>query len=220
MEQQRAVELERQRIAANIHDDLGASLTRITLLSDLAREGAIAGGISAEMDQIHRTSRQLTRSMDEIVWAVDPEHDTLDSLVSYLGKFAQDLLAAANVRCRLQFPVTVPVVSLNSQVRHNLFLAVKEALHNVVKHAAATESRLQFSLESDAFVLTVSDNGRGFNPGEPAAHSVDEKSDRISSGHGLKNIARRLNEIGGRCEVISAPGQGTEIRLRVPFPQD
>jgi len=218
-EQQRAVEQERQRIAANIHDDLGASLTRITLLSDLAREGAVAGGIAAEMDQIHKTSCELTRSMDEIVWAVDPEHDTLDSLVTYLGKFAQDLLRVANTRCRLHIPTTVPAIGVSSHVRHNLFLAVKEALHNVIKHAAATEARLHFSLETDAFVLVVADNGRGFIPTEHAGNPVLHAG-QISGGNGLRNISRRLREIGGRCEVVSAPGQGTEIRLRVPLPPD
>ena len=213
-EQQRAVERERQRIAANIHDDLGAGLTRITILSDLAQAGAIAGGIGNQMDQIRTTSFDLTRSMDEIVWAVDPQHDTLDSLATYLGEYAQDFLRAANIRCRLQIPPTLPAIHLSSHVRHNIFLAVKEALNNVVKHAAASEARLQISLESGAYVLLLADNGRGFNPASPV---MTPSPGRISGGHGLLNISKRLSEIGGSCEVVSVPGHGTEIRLRVPL---
>ena len=220
IQQERALEQERQRIAANIHDDLGASLTRITLLSDIAYEQAVAGGIGAEMEQIHTTSRELTRAMDEIVWAVAPDHDTMDSLVSYLGKVAQDALRPAGVRCRLAFPATLPDLRLSGQVRHSVFLAVKEALHNVVKHAAATEARLQISLQPGAFIFVVADNGRGFDPAAgsgPDAGRPTTVSGRISTGHGLKNMSMRLREIGGQCEVVSVPGAGTEVRLRVPL---
>ena len=168
LERQRAVERERARIAKDIHDDLGASLTRITMLSQSAPgelDRARAG--RAKLDRIYGTARELTRSMDEIVWAVNPQHDTLDSLASYLGKFAQDFLGAAGIRCRLDVPLQFPAWPLTAEVRHNLFLAFKEALHNVVKHAAATEVRITLTPAEGSFVWEVEDNGRGFDSGTP-----------------------------------------------------
>ena len=93
------------------------------------------------MDQIYRTARELTRAMDEIVWAVNPKHDTLDSLVTYLGRFAQTFLSAPEIRCRLDVPLSVPAWALTAEIRHHVFLAFKEALNNVVKHARASEVR-------------------------------------------------------------------------------
>ncbi|MDW8310092.1 MAG: two-component regulator propeller domain-containing protein, partial [Verrucomicrobiales bacterium] len=164
-ERQRAIERERSRIARDIHDDLGASLTRITMLCQTARADLHRPEQAAEdLDRIYGTARELTRALDEIVWAVNPRHDTLDSLANYLGRFAQDYLRPAGVRCRLDIPVHLPPWPLTAEVRHNLFLAFKEALNNVLKHAAATEVRLTLALEPNGFRLTVEDNGRGFAP--------------------------------------------------------
>jgi signal transduction histidine kinase/ligand-binding sensor domain-containing protein len=211
-EQQRMLEVERRRIAANIHDDLGASLTRIALLSDLARDGARQGGVGEEIEQIRATADELTRSMDEVVWAVAPEHDTLESLASYLSRVCQDLLAPAGLRCRLSIPTALPEVELSGQVRHNLYLAVKEAIHNSIRHAAATEVRLDLEVGADLLTVTVMDNGRGFGP--PAADGR-----RILGGHGVGNLDQRMREIGGRCEITSTPDEGTEIRFEVPLGQ-
>ena len=154
--------------------------------------------------------------MDEIVWAVNPKHDTLDSLVTYIGRFAQQFLSAAGIRCRLDVPVYLPSWALTSEIRHNVFLAVKEALHNVVKHAAATEVRISLELQAGGFVLVLVDNGRGFDlrsPGKQGLANVDGA--RISSGNGLPSMQKRLEEIGGRCEWNTAPGEGTRVKLVV-----
>jgi signal transduction histidine kinase/ligand-binding sensor domain-containing protein len=217
-ERQHALERERARIARDIHDDLGASLTRITMLSQSVRaELDSTTHTTADVDQIYSTARELTRAMDEIVWAVNPRHDTLDSLVTYLGRFAQQFLSAAGIRCRLDVPVYLPSWALTSEVRHNVFLALKEALNNVVKHAAATEVRISLQLESGGFILLAADNGRGFDP-EPrqtAASPPLTESVRISSGNGLHNMRKRLQEIGGRCQCDTAPGEGTRIKFVV-----
>jgi signal transduction histidine kinase len=219
LERERLVERERARIAQDIHDDLGASLTRITLLSESARDGR-DGGAAQEVEQIYSTARELTRSMDEIVWAVNPRHDTLDSLATYLGKFAQDYLRTAGVRCRLDMPMQLPSLPLTSEVRHNLFLAFKEALHNTVKHASATEVRVQLELHGQQFTLSVEDNGKGITSGDasPAAEAVAGQAERLETGHGLSNMRRRLAEIGGRCEMETRPGAGTRIRFTMPVP--
>ena len=212
-ERQRAIEHERARIANDIHDDLGAHLTRITMLSESARaELDDPHQAEIELNQIYDMARELTRAMDEIVWAVNPKHDTLDSLVSYLEQFAQDFLAMAGVRCRLDMPLELPDWRLTTEVRHNLFLAFKEALNNVAKHAAASEVHVCLALKPGAFELSVEDNGRGLEPG-----ATRNKTDRFASGNGLKNMVRRLAAIGGRCDIRSQPGQGTKVLFVVPF---
>ena len=150
--------------------------------------------------------------MDEIVWAVNPKHDTLDSLVSYLEQFAQDFLATAGVRCRLDMPLELPEQRLTTEMRHNLFLAFKEALNNVVKHAAASEVHIRLVLKAGAFDLSVEDNGCGLEP-----EATRNTADRFASGNGLKSMVRRLAEIGGRCDICSQPGQGTKVLFMVPF---
>jgi signal transduction histidine kinase len=212
LRQQHAIERERERIARDIHDDLGAGLTQIMLQSALAGRDA-QGQTQGDLMQISETSRHLVRTMDEIVWAINPENDTLDSLVTYLGKFVQEYLAATHTRCRLDLPIQVPVVVVPSEVRHNVFLAVKEILNNVIKHAQATEVSFQLKIQPAAFVFIVNDNGRGFTPGVAAATAADDI--RIASGNGLRNLSKRMEEIGGVCTVTSGPGKGTQVELTI-----
>ena len=211
-ERQQAVEHERARIARDIHDDLGASLTRLTLLSQTAMTENAAGRSTApELNSIYDTASELTRSMDEIVWAVNPRHDSLDSLANFLGKFAQEYLQAAQIRCRLDLPAGLPPTPVPAEVRHNVFLATKEVLNNSVKHAGTTEVRLALAATQDGFRLTLEDNGRGFAPpaaGAAAGGSSDQRD-------GLANLHRRLTDSGGTCVVESAPGQGTRTIFTV-----
>lgn len=216
LRQVRAIEQERQRIAANIHDDLGASLTRITLLSDLVREQAESAGIGPEIAKIGSTAAILTRAMDEVVWAIDPEHDSLESILNYLGELAQDLLSAARISCRLELPPTVPDLAIGSHTRHNLLLAAKEALHNSIKHSGATETRLKASLSGGRFTLCVTDNGCGFSP--PPDDAATPAAGESRSGRGLGNMRVRLREIDGSCTIRSSPGAGTEICFCIPMP--
>lgn len=215
LERQRALERERARIARDIHDDLGASLTRISLLSQSARAELTDGhAAAADLDQIYATARELTRAMDEVVWAVNPKHDTFDSLVAYLGRFAQNFLSRAGVRCRLDLPLHLPSWPLTSEVRHNTFLAFKEALNNVVKHAQASEVRISLELNPGGFMLVVADNGRGFT-WNPQAGQLAPGADgtRPEGGNGLVNMQKRLEEIGGCCDWDTAPGEGTRAKL-------
>ena len=156
------------------------------------------------------------RGLEVIVWAVDPEQDTQVSFVSYMGKYAQDFLEAANIRCFLDFPIELPSGSLGAETRHNLFLAFKETLNNTLKHAAATEVHISLSLQPDAFVLVVQDNGRGFDP-QQAPSAGDG---RIAGGHGLTNLERRLAAIGGRCEIKTSASEGTRVAFIVAVPTE
>ena len=140
LEQQAALHKERARIAKDIHDDLGASLTQIALLGELAQQDRGQPDKAAERSsKISATARQAIKSLDEIVWAVNPRNDTLTHLIDYAGQFALDYLRLAGIRCRLDFPESIPAREVSSDVRHNAFLAIKEALNNIVKHAHATE---------------------------------------------------------------------------------
>jgi signal transduction histidine kinase len=211
IERQQALDHERTRIAKDIHDHLGANLTRISLLSQSAH-GELENSTPAalQLERIYNTSRELTRSMDEIVWAVNPQHDTLDSLASYLGNFAQEYLASINIRCRLDVPLHLPHWPITAEMRHNVFLAFKESLHNFVKHSGANEVSISFTIDDAGYKLIVRDNGKGFDPATVAS--------RPGRGNGLKNMRQRLEKIGGRCEIQSAPGAGTEIRFFVSIP--
>ena len=211
VERQRAVERDRARIAKDIHDDLGAGLTQITLLSELAKHDP-PEEIEGHVTQISGTARELTRAMDEIVWAIDPQNDTLEGLITYVSKFAQQYLTLAGIRCRLDVPVELPAYMLGAEVRHNLYLAIKETLNNIVKHSGATVATLKLEHAAGLVTLTIEDDGRGLAraKNEPVA-----PSDRTSSGHGLVNMKRRLQDIGGRCELTSEPGRGTKVQFTI-----
>jgi signal transduction histidine kinase len=170
--------------------------------------------VAEDVKQIYYTARESTRAMDEIVWAVNPRHDTLDSLVAYLGRFAQHFLSAAGIRCRLDEPPQLPAWTLTAEIRHNVFLAFKEALNNVVKHAGASEVRVSLELLPAGFVIVIADNGHGFDlPRSRKFASADGA--RLSAGYGLLNMQKRLEEVGGRCEWITAPGEGTRVRFHI-----
>jgi len=214
IERQHALEQERSRISRDIHDDLGSQLTRITMLSESVR-GAVDDPkqTSADLKQIYDTAREATRAMDEIVWAVNPRHDTLASLASYLEKFALDFLGVAGLRCRLELPLETPGWQLSSEARHNLFLAYKEALNNVAKHSGASEVRIRLTLAAAAFELEIADNGCGFAP--PGPGLAPARPGLHFGGNGLTTMQRRLQEIGGVCAINSLPGQGTQVTFCV-----
>jgi len=211
LERRHAIERERARIARDIHDDVGAGLTEMALLSELAQEEAGQPALVREhLDHIFQRSRELTQSLDEIVWAINPAHDTLESFLSYVSEFAQDFLATAGLACRLDLPPEPPALTIGTNVRHQLCLAVKEALHNTVKHAGATEVHLRVDLQRQELIVTIQDNGTGF-VNEPTAES-------ISGQDGLGNLETRLREIGGKALLQSKPGQGTRLLLSVKLP--
>lgn len=215
LRQEHALEKERNRIARDIHDHLGASLTQISLLSELARNNlSDPPHAEADLHQISEKARELMRSMDEIVWAVDPQNDSLESFTSYACTHAQNFLNLAGLRCRMEVPTALPGLPLSSETRHHVFLGLKEALTNVVRHAAATEVRVRLSVESERVVLCVEDDGRGFDPA--AVKVPDGDGARPGAGHGLGNLRQRMEDIGGGFELKSEPNRGTSVRLTAP----
>jgi signal transduction histidine kinase len=200
---QQAVERERARIAKDIHDDLGANLTLIAVLGDLAKQEKTVERI----DKMASTARQAVKSLDEIVWAVNPRNDTLAHLIDYTGQFAADYLRAAGVRCLLDVPEQAPLREVPTNVRHNVFLVVKEALQNIVKHAHATEVWLRINSSSQGLRVVIEDNGSGFE------HALEN-----ALADGLRNMHQRMNELGGTCLVQSRPGTGTAVIAEIPWP--
>lgn len=215
LERESAVDRERTRIARDIHDELGASLTRISFLAQGAPTAGNTEGQRSYFEQIYTTATTITRSIDAIVWALDARHDNLDSLEFYLGNYAQSFLGVAKVRCRLNAPQPLPHVAVSSQVRHHLFVAFKEALNNCVKHAHAAEVVIDINYNGENLVVTITDDGRGLpSAGEPAPAPT---AARVSTGHGLANIVQRLTSIGGEARVRGAKSGGTEVILAVPL---
>lgn len=209
LEQQAALQRERARIAKDIHDDLGANLTQIAYLGELANQDRGAPNLVGErIKKISATARQAVKSLDEIVWAVNPRNDTLAHLLDYAGQFAVDYLRLIGIRCRLDFPTEIPSHELSTDLRHNLFLVIKETLHNIFKHANATEVWLRAAVNDQALEIIVEDNGRGF---------ASAPNDALADG--LRNMKQRMNDIGGDFHVKSQPGSGTKIILRLPWPQ-
>lgn len=208
-QQAAAVHRERERIAKDIHDDIGASLTQISLLGDLVEHDLATPDKAIQHARtLSITARELMKSLDETVWAVNPSNDTLAHLLDYMGQFAVDFLRAAGVRCRVDFPLQPPVRALPAEVRHHLFLVVKEALHNVVKHARAKEVKVCAGVSGPSFLISVEDDGQGFSAG-PNNTLAD----------GLRNMRHRLAEIGGTCHVTSQPGGGTRVQFEWPWPK-
>jgi signal transduction histidine kinase len=206
-QQREALEKERARIARDLHDQLGANLTQVALLGEMAEADKNAPEeIESHAQQIYQTARETTRSLDEIVWAVNPANDTLDGLVNYAGKYAQEYLALAGLRYRADLPAQLPAIPIPPEVRHNVFLAFKEAVHNVVKHAQATEARIQLRLEPGNFILEIEDNGRGM--GSQAAPQ---------NRNGLRNMKKRMEDIRGEFSIAPGANGGTIVRLTVPI---
>jgi signal transduction histidine kinase len=204
-ERQHALEQERARIARDLHDDLGSSLTEIGMLASSTPGLALQTDDACErLGAIAGKSRSIVNALDEIVWAVDPQRDTLASLIRYLASYAEEFLATLNIACRVQIPHSFPNEVVSGEVRHHLFLAVKEALNNALRHGAATEVIFRVGLAEGRLEISVTDNGTGF---EPAGHS---------NGNGIPNLRDRLEHLGGECEIHSARGHGTTVVLQLP----
>ncbi|HUA39562.1 MAG TPA: two-component regulator propeller domain-containing protein [Candidatus Sulfopaludibacter sp.] len=212
LEQQQALERERMRIARDMHDEMGSKLTKISFLSERAQMDAKPDGSHAEkIEAIAQTSRELLKTMDEIVWAVNPRNDTLENLAAYLSSYAVEYFQNTRVECELRLPEQIPHFPLSSEMRHNLFLTFEEALNNVLKHSAATKARMEMTVNALEFELKVTDNGRGFD----TSVSANGQPRGGRGGNGLKNMRQRLVAIGGDCQVSSQPGAGTTVTIRI-----
>jgi signal transduction histidine kinase len=206
-ERQHFVEQERTRVAQDLHDELGATLTEVSMLGTLARTPALPlADRERYLDQLAAASRAVVATLDEIVWAVNPKYDSVASLASYYSLFAQRFLNLAGIACRLQVAETFPVAPLDSRLRHGVFLAFKEALNNAVRHSGASQILVEMEVVAGQLRIAVTDDGRGFVP-----------ADCLPGSDGLANMRDRLPKLGGRCEIKSQPGQGTTVEFWLPL---
>jgi signal transduction histidine kinase len=211
LEQETALERERARIARDLHDEIGAGLTEIAMQSDWVRRDLAAANLpdtQRRIESVCESAVSLVRNVDEIVWAVNPANDTIERFVNYLAQSSEQFLEAAGVRVRFGIPEQLPAGTLTGVQRHCLFLAVREALNNAVKHARADLVRLEIQVDAARLRICVEDNGCGFEPEATGREGIHE---------GLENMRRRLEEIGGRFLLTSRPGGGTRVEFQVPL---
>jgi signal transduction histidine kinase len=209
LKEEAALHQERARIARDMHDEVGAKLTRLFLLTEMAGGQPELSAVGrSDMREISDTARETILAFDEVLWAVNPRNDTLGDLINYLCRHTEEFLEGSPTQWAFDLPLVIPPVMLPTEVRHQVFLASKEALNNVLKHAKAHQVCLRLILHPAAFELVIHDDGTGFDPGLP--------SRRHSGGNGLGNMQERIRGLGGRFECDIQPGQGTRISFLVP----
>jgi signal transduction histidine kinase len=195
------------RIARDLHDDLGSSLTEIGVLAGNGQQPDSGENRHASLFHgIASKSRGLITALDGIVWAVDPDDNSLQSLADYLNGYTADYFSHTDIACDLDVPVVIPKITLEGRVRHDLLMTVKEALNNIVRHAEAKAVVFRMVVSDHDLKIAITDDGKGF------------ESNR-KGGHGLNNMASRLQKLGGSCTTESHIGSGTTVVIWMPLPK-
>ena len=205
--EQRLLNQERARIARDIHDDFGTRLTRLILEGELAQNELAAGAkAGTRLTRINDGLRDALAAMDEVLWAVNPQRDTVRDFVTYICEYAQEYLQPAGIQCLLEVEPDMPPLDFELPLRRSLLLAVKEAIANVARHSGAEKMVLRIGLKDNSLAVTVEDNGKGFDP------------DKTGGGrNGLGNMFQRMKEIGGDCRIVSASGAGCRVEFSIPL---
>lgn len=203
---ERVVRRERARIAADLHDNLGGGLTQLVMLGEALRRET-TGGAAAEDRPLRlcEQARDLTREMNETVWLINSQRDTVRDLASYVTRYAEAFFHETEVRCRFEIDDALPDLPCDLGVRRNLFLAVKEALNNALRHAGAKQVEVSIQWRREELRIAIRDDGCGFDPETGRA------------GNGLRNMGLRAMEAGGRFLIESRPGEGSRLEFQVPI---
>lgn len=200
------IEVERLRIARDMHDDIGAELSRINVACEnVKNEFKDLATLGSQLDQIQKSSGQVIENIGNVIWALNPINNSLISLIGYIREFAVDYLEMNHVSVSFfatELKVDAPI---NNDTRIQFFRVVKECLHNIVKHSSATKVEIEIDIQRQLIECRISDNGKGF--------SIDQPS---SSGNGLRNMRQRISETGGTFSIASEPGKGTSLKITVP----
>ncbi|MCI0487796.1 MAG: histidine kinase [Blastocatellia bacterium] len=206
-ERLRELEQVRRRIAADLHDDIGSNLTRISLLSEVAQRRVEGDGspVKEQLSNIAGLSRELVDSMSEIVWAINPQKDHLGDLTQKMRHFASDLLTARQIDFRFSAADLDSDIKVGANVRREFFLIFKEGVNNIARHSDCARVEIEFRVEDNRLILTLNDDGKGFDLAEK------------SSGHGLASMRERTLALGGRLEIDSRQGLGTALRFDIPL---
>ncbi len=205
LEHENAIERERLRISKDMHDEVGASLTRISILSQIAKDQSLTSEKTSELiEQISTISGNVVDEMSEIIWAMNPRNDSLDSFVSYIRQYTSNYLEMTEIAITYHFPENIPTHPMSSELRRNLFLIIKESFHNIVKHSQAQKAKLTLHFSGSILFVEIEDNGKGFSANQNPGH-----------GNGLINMRKRMEEICGSFSMTSEAGKGTKIALSV-----
>lgn len=196
-------EQERQRISKDMHDELGSGLSKISILSGLIKGQTQDAALADKVDSISKTSRELAQNMRDLIWALNPERSTLEDLFTRIREYTNAMLENLPIEINRSFPSGDIDFPIREEAQHHLFLAIKEGIHNALKHGDAQAIDLDVQLDEEHLFIHISDDGKGFY------------IDGVSRGNGLNNMEERLQNIGGRYEIESVPGKGTCIKLTV-----
>ncbi len=199
-EKRRALESERQRIARDVHDDLGSGLSALSLLTEIASYKNTKEELKTDLSKINSASRELSGKIREVIWTVNASNDSLASLISYMNNYALELLDNAGIDYHVTIPDHIPDFTISGEYRRTLFLAFKEALNNILKHAGANKVVVDFSISEGVLLISVKDNGKGFDP-----QLLLE-----STGNGLLNMQARMRDIQGDTQFKTSNG-GTQV---------
>lgn len=207
LHQQQAIDRERTRIAQDIHDELGANLTSIGLLADMGKRHKLDSSVvSRDLSQISDTARESVAAMDAIVWALNPRNDSLDNFANYIAQFTRDFFRPTDLRTRLNMPTNLPDRPMTTEMRHQLFLLVKESFNNIVRHAEAKEVNVEIACDNGHLRMVIADDGKGIHT-QTAGTGQD----------GLMNLRDRVGRIGGKVDIGNNNGHGTKLEFLVPM---
>ena len=205
-----ALERERSRIARDLHDDLGANLTGLAMQAEISSY-RLDGAAAEELLGFARASRSIAQRLHEVIWAVDPECDTLRSLADFLAMQTEQLIGPTQIRYRFDAPEDLPDIRLRAGTRHQLVMAAREAVNNAIKYATASEIRVKIELgPKELLSISVRDDGVGL-----PMDTTSGAPKPVVGGNGLNNMRLRLRSLGGTFRVSSAPGAGTLVLLEV-----
>lgn len=205
--EQRLLDLERSRIARDIHDDVGTRLTKLVLQGEIAQSKLPAGSpVGSQFERLCDGLREVLGAMDEVLWAVNPRHDTVANFIAYICHYTEEFLQNTGMQCLMDVEQDLPPLNFELPLRRSLFLVVKEALNNAAKHSGASQLQLKIHCHNSKLMLTVADNGCGFD-----LNTV--KTDR----NGLLNFSARMREAGGECRIVTRPGEGCRVEFTIPL---
>jgi signal transduction histidine kinase len=204
----------RNRIAQDLHDSVGSTLSSISVYSQVAKIQYDRGNNSElkhVLDRIGITSTDMISEMNDIVWALNPQNDNMEKIIQRMESFARPLLKTKDIACNLNYDPAILPLNLTMEKRKNFYLIFKEAVNNALKYSGCKNLEISVKQINQQIELRVKDDGRGFDPTQ-----LKTLIARSMSGNGLNNLKRRAEEMGGECQIESELGKGTLIHLRFP----
>ncbi len=202
LEKQKSIEAERERISHDMHDDLGAGISALKLQAEFLKQRAEDEDLKTDIDELLKTSEDMNLSMREMLWSLNSGNDTLGSFIDYAKSYAQNFLKKTTIVLHIENENVIAETTITTEQRRNLFLCLKEALNNAYKHSHSNKLTLSFIQQEKEFMMKISDNGIGIDPGKP-------------EGNGLRNMKRRMQEQNGHCEVTTEDGTHLFFRIEL-----